>query len=140
MGWGMDPYTKKFGKPALEGVMGDVAWNKDMPYPGAKGYFDRFVKKWGREPDSSSSPFVYASMQVYEQAIEKAGILDRKAVRDLMATETFPTIIGDVKFVKNYYKYPALIGQWQESNWVGVAPPEVRAGEVLYPKPDWPKK
>ena len=140
MGWGMETYKKKFGKTALEGIMGDVAWNKNMPYPGASEYFDRFVKKWGREPDSSSSPFVYATMQIYEQAIEKAGTLDRKKVRDVMAKETFSTITGPVKFVDNYYKYPALVGQWQKGKWEGIAPSEARSQKAMFPKPKWPSK
>jgi branched-chain amino acid transport system substrate-binding protein len=140
MGWGMETYINKFGKNALEGIMGDVAWNKDMPYTGASAYFDRFVKKLGREPDSSSSPFVYATMEIYEQAIEKAGSLDRKKVRDVMAKETFSTVTGPVKFVNQYWKYPVLVGQWQNGKWTGIAPSQAREEKALYPKPEWRKE
>ena len=91
-------YKQMFGGPdVIEGIMGAGAWNPKVPYPGAKDWYDRHVKKWNKEPDFWASAFAYASLQVLEQSIEKVG-LDRKKVRDYIASNTFPTVIGPVRF------------------------------------------
>lgn len=51
-------------------------------------------------------PFVYAAMQVLEQAIVKSGNLDQKALAATLHAETFSTIVGDIKFAKN--------GEWEK--------------------------
>lgn len=138
--WSSPQFIEKFSKKGLEGVMGEGVMNPNLPYPGLKEYWDRFVKKWGREPDYANSPHVYTTLQVYEQAIEKAGTLDRKKVRDVMATEEFTTITGTFRFINNYREsQPGMVGQWQDNNFEVVAPKDKRTANVLYPKPPWPK-
>jgi len=51
-------------------------------------------------------PFIYAGMQVLEQAIVKTGNLDQKALAKTMHEGTFETIVGEVKFAAN--------GEWQK--------------------------
>ncbi len=43
-------------------------------------------------------PYIYAGMQVLEQAVVKAGSLDQKKIADIMHADTFSTVVGDVKF------------------------------------------
>jgi branched-chain amino acid transport system substrate-binding protein len=79
-------------------------------------------------------------MQVLEQAIEKAGTLDRKKIRDVIASSTFPTVIGPVKFVKQFnIQSPGEVGQWQKGSFEIVAAKEKRTAQPIYPKPPWPK-
>ena len=132
-------YKKMFGGPeAVEGIMGAGAWNQNVPYPGAKEYFDRHVKRWGEEPDRWGSAFAYASLQILEQAIEKTGSLDRKKLRDAIASETFPTVIGPVKFEGGFnVQAPGEIGQWQNGEFEVVASKEKRTADPIFPKPPW---
>ena len=132
-------YRDRFGAAAVEGVMGAGAWNPRVPYPGAKEYFDRHVVKWDKEPDRWASAFAYASLQILEQAIEKTGSLDRKRLRDTIASETFPTVIGPVKFEGGFnIQAPGEIGQWQNGEFEVVAGIEKRTAKPIYPKPSWP--
>jgi branched-chain amino acid transport system substrate-binding protein len=135
-------YKKMFGGPeVVEGIMGAGAWNPRVPYPGAQEYFDRHVKMWNEEPDRWASAFTYASLQILEQAIEKVGSLDRKKIRDTIATETFPTVIGPVKFEGGFnVQSPGEIGQWQKGKFEVVAGKEKRTAKPVFPKPKWPKK
>lgn len=135
-------YRDRFGAATVEGIMGEGVWNPKVRAPGAREYFDRHLKRWGREADRSGSAMTWATLQVLEQAIEKAGTLDRKKIRDVIASETFSTVIGPVKFVDQVLQeYPGLIGQWQKGEYEVIAPKEKRTGaDPIFPKPAWPKK
>src|SRR4030042_1323874 len=133
-------YKQMFGGPnAVEGVMGAGAWNQRVPYPGAKEYFERHVKRWKTEPDRWGSAFAYASLQILEQAIEKVGSIDRKKIRATIATQTFPTVIGPVRFEGGFnVQSPGEIGQWQNGEFEVVAAKEKRTAKPIFPKPSWP--
>jgi branched-chain amino acid transport system substrate-binding protein len=57
---------------------------------------------WKQETHGWGSPMVYASFQILEQAVEMAGSIDRPKKRDIIATETFPTTMGPVKFLNGF--------------------------------------
>jgi len=131
-------YRDKFGVDNVEGIMGAGAWNPKLPFPGAKEYFDRHLKRWDKEPDRWASAFAYASLQVIEQAIGLTGTLKRKKLRDAIATNTFPTVIGPVRFEGGFnLQSPGEIGQWQKGEFEVVAGKEKRTAEPIFPKPAW---
>jgi branched-chain amino acid transport system substrate-binding protein len=131
-------YRDKFGSETVEGIMALGAWNPKVPYPGAKEYFAGYVKRWGKEPDRYTSPASYAAGQILEQAIEKVGSLDRKKLRDCIASETFQTIIGPVKFEGIFNVLSCgEIGQWQKGEFEVVAAKDKRTAQPIYPKPLW---
>jgi branched-chain amino acid transport system substrate-binding protein len=132
-------YRDSFGVDTVEGVMGVGGWNKKVPAPGAKEFFDAYVKKFGKEPPRWGEASYYAGLQVIEQAIEKVGSLDRAKIRDVIAKETFTTVNGPVKFVNqsNIY-FPGEAGQWQKGEYEIVGPKDKRTANPIYPKPKWP--
>ncbi len=131
-------YRDKFLAENVEGIMGAGAWNPKLPYPGAQEYFDRHVKMWNKEPDRWGSAFAWAGLQILEQAIEKAGTLDRKKVRDIIASDTFQTVIGPVRFENGFnVQSPGEIGQWQKGEFEVVSEKSKRTAEPEYPKPNW---
>ena len=141
VGTAFPSYRDSLGSKTIEGVMGHGAWNPRVPYAGAKEYFEKHKKRWGTEPDRWGSAFAYASVQVLEQAIEKAGTLDRKKVQHIIATETFDTIVGPVKFIDGFnIQSPGEIGQWQAGEFEVVAAKEKRTAKPIFPKPVWPSK
>ncbi len=131
-------YRDKFGTATVEGIMGFGVTNPKLPYPGTKEYFERHTKRFNKQPDRWASAFTYASLQVLEQAIEKSGTLDRKKLRDVIASDTFMTVAGPVKFVGGFnIHFPGHIGQWHNGEFEVVAPKKNRAIEPIFPKPDW---
>ncbi len=133
------PYKYKFGAETVEGVMGPGAWSKKTPYPGVKEYVERYMKKYNTEPDWWGGIITYSALQVMEQAVEKVG-LDRKKIKDVYATETFPTMMGPVKFVGGFnVQFPGNIGQWQKGNFEVIMPKDKRTAAPIFPKPPWPK-
>jgi len=140
IGVGHHYYKDKFGAKGLEGVMGPGAWGRKSS-PEAAAFADAYIKKWKHDPDWAGAGISYASYQVVEQAIEKAGTLDRAKIRDVIATETFPTIAGRLKYVDGFNKtFTGLEAQWQNGVFETIYPTEYATAKPIYPKPPWPKK
>jgi branched-chain amino acid transport system substrate-binding protein len=128
-------YRDKMG-PAAEGVMGLGTWNPKMS-PQAKAYFDAHVKRWNKEPDRWASAHAWAGLQILEQAVAKAG-LDRKALRDTIASSEFTTIIGKIRFKNGEnISTPGVVSQWQSGEFEVVWPPQNATSPAYYPKPNW---
>jgi branched-chain amino acid transport system substrate-binding protein len=134
-------YRDTFSAAAVEGVMGGGAWNAKTS-PGAKELVDKFVARFKVEPDYWGGLFYWSSLQHFQQAIEKAGTLDQKKIRDIMATERFDTALGPYWYDKDRYfvNHPGEIGQWQKGVFEVIDPGEKRTAPPLYPKPAWPTK
>lgn len=127
-------FKGKFGAKA-EGVMGFGGWVPSIP--GAKEYNQRLLAMSGMELDRSGGISTYASLQVLQQAIEKVGDIDRKAVVETIAKETFQTIHGPMKFEQQRWK-SWMLGQWQNGEFVGVGPADKPGAQpILFPKPRW---
>lgn len=141
IGTAFSPYRDAFGAQVVEGVMGTGAWNPKVPYPGAKEFWDRMEKFAGPgKTDWYGNAFAYSSVQVLEQAIVRAGTLDRRMIRAVIASETFDTVIGPVKFENQFnVQSPGEVGQWQNGAYEVVAGKEKRTAQPIYPKPAWPK-
>jgi branched-chain amino acid transport system substrate-binding protein len=124
-------------KDKAEGILGLGGWDPSLP--GAQDYYKRQVDLTNHAPDGWASPVTYASLQVLEQAIEKAGTLDRKKVLDTIANGgPWDTVIGPVDLKTHIREKQWGTGQWQGGQYVGVSPstmPGVRP--VVFPKPAW---
>jgi branched-chain amino acid transport system substrate-binding protein len=134
-------FRDNFGVNVVEGVMGGGAWNAKTS-PGAKVLIEKYVAKFGVEPDYWGGLYYWSSLQHFQQAIEKAGTLDQKKIRDVMAKEKFDTALGPFWYDENRYfvNHPGEIGQWQKGVFEVIDPGEKRTAPPLYPKPQWPKK
>jgi branched-chain amino acid transport system substrate-binding protein len=134
-------YRDTFGKDVVEGVMGGGAWNAKTS-PGAKEFVDKFVARFGMEPDYWGGLYYWSSLQHFQQAIEEAGTLDQKKIRDIMAKKKFNTALGPFWYDKDRYfvNHPGEIGQWQKGVFEVIDPGKKRTAPPLYPKPAWPKK
>jgi len=140
IGIAFSPYREIFGAETVEGMMGAGAWHPNVPYTGAKEFWERMTAWSGPGgTDWYGNAFCYSAVQVLQQAIEGAGTLDRTKVRDYIATETFDTVIGPVQFVQQFcIQSPGEVGQWQNGEFHIVAAKEKRTAEPIYPKPPWP--
>lgn len=131
-------FYEKFG-PATEGLVTQGHWSPKGKWPGAKDFLEKYQNRWKKKPDYLDSSLAYIGCQILEQAVEKAGSLDRKKVRDAIATQEFSTINGPIKFsgLENL-KTPSMWLQWQRGELEIVWPPEIATSKLLFPKPNWP--
>jgi branched-chain amino acid transport system substrate-binding protein len=129
------------GANVIEGVMGEGAWNTKSS-PAAKAFVDRYVKRndpstldwWGHN-------VYWTALQVFQQAVERAGTLNHKKIRDIIATEKFDTILGPTWFENQMLAkdcYQGQIGQWQKGIFEVIDPGPKRTAKPIYPKPPWP--
>ena len=132
-------YRDAFGAAGVDGVCGNWALTPKMPYPGAKEYFEGYKKMFNEESAMGGEPAAYASLQILEQAIKKVGDLNREKIRDVIAKDTFDTIIGPMRFEKGVnVQWPGDIGQWQKGAYEVMMPKQFRTAAPVYPKPNWP--
>jgi len=128
-------YRDKLG-PTVEGVMGLGTLNPKTS-AAAKAYFDAHVARHKKEPDRWASAHAWAALQVMEQAVAKAG-LDRKALRDAIASSEFDTVIGKVRFRNGEnVSTPGVVSQWQSGEFEVVWPPDRATAPIMYPKPNF---
>ncbi|MBN2122853.1 MAG: amino acid ABC transporter substrate-binding protein [Deltaproteobacteria bacterium] len=134
-------YKNAFGQETVEGVIGGGAWNAKSS-PGAKAFAEHFQEVTG-EPMGNywGSIYFYSAMQHFRQAVEKAGTLDQKKIRDVMAKEKFETALGPFWYDKRQISanHPGEIGQWQNGIFEVIDPGKKRTASPIV-KPDWPKK
>ena len=119
-----------------EGVLGMGSWNVKTS-PGAKAYFDAHVKKFQKEPDRWASGACWAGLEIMTAAVAKAG-LDRKAIRDYVASTEHATIVGKIRFVgSENVGTPGSVSQWQKGEFEVVWPKPIATAALQTPKPPW---
>jgi branched-chain amino acid transport system substrate-binding protein len=90
-------FAKMFG-PNLNGIVTIGHWSPfQAKWPKAKPFYDAYVKKFNESPDYLDVPLAYMSCEILAQAVAKVG-LDKAKLRNEIATATFDTIDGPVKF------------------------------------------
>lgn len=137
-------YRDTFGAGAVEGVIGGGAWSPKQS-PAAREFYNKLLSKWGSKAiDLWGNFFYYGAWQFFEKAIEKAGTLDQKAIRDVMATMKFETVLGPTWFDEKRRLakecHPGQWGQWQKGEWEVILPMEKATAKAIFPKPAWPTK
>src|SRR5215475_8775516 len=124
-------------KDKVQGVMGIGGWDPSLP--GAQDYVQRQKALLGRDADGWAAPVTYASLQVLEQAIEKAGTLDRKKVLETIVNDgPWQTIVGPIDLKSHIRGKQWGVGQWQGGQFVGIAPTDLHGAKpIAFPKPAW---
>ncbi len=132
-------FGQAFGQ-ATEGITTMGHWSPKGPWPGAKEFEEHYVEKWKIRPDYLDSALSYVGCQIIEEAIQKAGTLDREKIRDTIATSEFTTINGPIRFTgTENLVTPSMILQYQRGDLEIIWPPESATAKPVYPKPLWPK-
>ena len=142
-GFTLPEFAKSAGD-ASEGVYSATLWLEELPFPGAKEYFDKFRKKFGTETEYHGAE-AYASMQVVADALKRAKSLSPKDVRDALAATNLKTVFGPVKFVSygkktQQNKLDTYMVQWQKGRLEAVWPKNVATKPYVYPTPNWDKR
>jgi branched-chain amino acid transport system substrate-binding protein len=133
-------YWQAMGKDANY-IISDGNWDESMPYPGNKRLVEEYKAK---NPDAKSIGLpvgpAYAAVQILANAIERAGSLDRRKIRDAIAKTDMVTVRGPIKFRANgtaviHYG----LRQWQNGKNVLIWPPSATKNKVMLAIP-WDKR
>ena len=90
-------FPKAVGAASAEGVVTIAHWAPRAEWKGSQAFYDAYVKKFGEDPDYLNSALAWMSLEILESAVAKNG-LNKEKIREFVATETFETINGKVKF------------------------------------------
>jgi branched-chain amino acid transport system substrate-binding protein len=122
-----------------------------MQFPGVAELMKKYqAKAAGAGVDALGyymAPQAYAQMQVLQQAVEGTKSLDDNKLADYIRSNTFKTVLGDVKFGKGGEWAESRVLQVQFQNVKGndiaqfremttqvvVSPPEYASGKLIYP-------
>ncbi len=132
-------YYSAFG-PMMEGIIGFTSFSPKQS-PEAQALADEL---WSGKPidvqDPWGHPLYWAGLEIWKQAVEKAGTLDQKTIRDIIAGQHFQTVLGDTWFENGLLSkdcHKGEIGQWQNGVYEVVGPEEHATADFIYPKPAW---
>jgi branched-chain amino acid transport system substrate-binding protein len=89
------------------------------------------------EADYWASAMTYASLQILEQAIERAGTLDRAAVIAEIKKTPAKTVLGELPLSDNINHRLWTVGQWQDGVFHGVASTGLEGAKEPIRKPAW---
>lgn len=137
-------FRKALGKDANY-AFGMTPWlpsptNKDPYFGNAADFAKAYAQKFGYEPDYHAASAV-ADVEAFAKAIEAAGTLDPKKVRDAIARVNFRSIYGTIAFSPaGQISLPQTVIQVQNDR---VAPIYAQSGMLLdpqYPMPSWDKR
>lgn len=104
------PMAGNFGPdlgPLADYVSSSCDWHYKMNTPGNQRFVKRHKEKYGMNPPSLTGPG-YVAAQVLEDAIKRAGSLDRKAIRDAMQKTDLETISGRVRYAPEGYRHECM--------------------------------
>jgi len=115
-------------------------WHHAENFPGVAELNAKYQAQFGRPADLLTGP-AYACVQIAAAAIEKAGTLDREAIRDAIAATNMTTVVGPVTFNTDgtgNVLNPLI--QWQNGKQELVWPPEHASAKLVYPAPPFDKR
>lgn len=133
-------YQTTFG-PAAEGIIGFTSFNPKQSETAQALADILYTDRPKDSQDLWGHPLYWAGLEVWKQAIERAGNLDQDRIRTIIANEHFDTVLGDTWFENGLLSkdcHTGEIGQWLNGEYEVIGPTDAATAELVYPKPAWP--
>ncbi|MEM9370452.1 MAG: amino acid ABC transporter substrate-binding protein [Pseudomonadota bacterium] len=136
--------TGKFGD-AANGILCSTQWAETLTYEdelfGTAANYEKEFKAAFPEYTDKLVPYqtaqASAAVQVFADAFERAGTLDKDAVRDAIAATDMKSFYGGIKFAPegNNIAKPMVLRQIQDGKYNVVAPSAFASHELEWPRP-----
>jgi len=95
-GFTSQEFIKRAGKAASH-LLTATLWSHQLPYPGAKEYYDRFLQAYSYPPDYHGVE-AYSALNVAADALKRAESFSAKSIRKALDKTYMMTPFGPVKF------------------------------------------
>ena len=115
-------------------------WHNAESFPGVAELNAQYQAEFGRPADLLTGP-AYACVQILADSIERAGTLDRDAIRDAFAATDMTAVIGPVTFNEDgtgNVLNPLV--QWQNGKQELVWPTDQASADLQYPAPPFDQR
>ncbi len=121
-------------------IFAGVWWSSDLPYPQVKKFEQDYKQAYGRNPDSWYPATAYDAVRIFALAVEKAGSLNKDAIRNQLKTAQLNDSIlpgQKLKFGPNgQANLPFVIVQNKPGGKVDIVfPKDAATGESIAPAP-----
>jgi branched-chain amino acid transport system substrate-binding protein len=131
-------YSDRLG-PLAEGTFSSSQWepDPDLAFPGSRQFLEDFTAAYSTVP-SYHAATAFASGMILEQAIRKAGGIDRKKLTEAMATLDTMSIIGRYGVDRTgmqIRQFPVII-QWQKGRKEIIWPEELQTADPVFVRTD----
>jgi branched-chain amino acid transport system substrate-binding protein len=112
------PEFPEIAGSASEKVLSASLWTPQVQYPGAKEYYNNYLKRFGAETDYHGAE-AYASIHVLADAFKRSKELTPQGTREALEKTNMMTAFGPVKFTaygnkKQQNSLPTYLVQWQK--------------------------
>ncbi len=141
VGPGLPRFAKDLG-PTAEYVLGFSQWEPVLAlgHPGMQKFIDAYSARYGGKPNYHAGQ-AYATMQVFEAAVNKAGSFDNVKLRDALSTIKVRTIIGTFDVDDNgLNSHEGLTFQIQNGQRMIVWPEHLAQTKAKLPMPKWSER
>jgi branched-chain amino acid transport system substrate-binding protein len=142
VGPGLPEFANSLG-PLAEYVLGSTQWEPvpALGYPGIKEFIERFEQRFGYKPNYHAAQG-YAAGLILEEAVKRAGKIDREALREQLAQLDMITPYGRYKVDNTGFNSGKGLLMFQILNGERrlVWPDESREAEPKLPMPPWDKR
>lgn len=129
------------GSDFIEYMYSVSLWSPSLPYPQARDFRNRFLSRYGSEPDYHAAQ-AYSSMYVILDALKRAESLTPSGLRDALSLTDMMTPFGPVRFISygkksQQNRIPCFMVQWINGRFEPVWPKELAIFRYVYPMPGW---
>jgi len=137
------PAFKENAGVASRRVVSATLWHQALPIPGAKEYFDTYVKKFDKSPDYHGAE-AYAAATVVDNVLQRCkGKYDAQTVKKALDATDMMTIFAPVKFTAygkkiHQNKVNTYVVQWINGDLKLIWPKDLANAQFEYPI-DWNK-
>ncbi|MEM6356662.1 MAG: amino acid ABC transporter substrate-binding protein [Pseudomonadota bacterium] len=128
-----------------ENVLCSTQWAETLSYEdplfGSAAEYETEFKQAYPEYAEKTVPYqvaqASAAVYVFKDSFERAGTLDKEALRDAIAATDLPTFYGPIKFSEagNNIAKPMVLRQIQGGTYNVVAPPKYASHDIVWPRP-----
>ena len=111
----LEAWTQNLGKDG-DYILHQGGWDYHLRLPGVQKFNEDYRADYKLNPTPPAGT-AYACIQIFADAISRAGTLDPKKVRDAIAATNMTTVMGPMTFAPNgrgQGKYLRLMAQWQK--------------------------
>jgi branched-chain amino acid transport system substrate-binding protein len=129
-------WIQNLGKDGDQTILAP-GWSPDLKFPGVEQLKAAHQARYNKPADALVGP-AYALVQITANSIERAGRLDRDAVRDAIAATDLMTVEGPVKFNPDGTgQVLVVVNQYQNGKQVLIWPKEQASSAIMYPAKPW---
>lgn len=142
-GYTMPAFKENAGN-AAQRVISATLWHHTLPIPGAKEYFDGYIKKYGGNGPDYHGAEAYSAGMVVADVLKRAnGDYSPEALKKALDATDMMTVFGPVKFSAygkkiHQNKMDTYVVQWVDEDLKLVWPKELANSEFEFPV-DWAK-